>query len=149
MPVTDAFGRKSLQWMPVNIDEATLEKVASMTGGKYFRATDTDSLDNIYDEIDKLEKTKVEAQHFVDYRELAVQSYRGRLAHRSAAAADRLLLLAARLAASADLAPRVGRVIGLPPAADRVAVWPQSHSSWRAAAGKAAGRSAAIPAMLT
>ena len=58
------------------IDEATLEKVASITGGKYFRATDTDSLKNIYAEIDKLEKTKVEAQHFVDYRELAVQSYK-------------------------------------------------------------------------
>ena len=61
--------------MPVNIDEATLEKVASITGGKYFRATDTDSLANIYSEIDQLEKTKVEAQHFVDYRELAVQPY--------------------------------------------------------------------------
>ncbi len=75
VPVTDALGRKSLQWMQVNIDEATLEKVASITGGKYFRATDTDSLAKIYAEIDKLEKTKVEAQHFVDYRELAVQSY--------------------------------------------------------------------------
>ena len=80
VPVTDAFGRKSLQWMPVNIDEATLKEVASITGGKYFRATDTDSLKNIYAEIDKLEKTKVEAQNFVDYRELAVQSYKaGRL----------------------------------------------------------------------
>ena len=75
VPVTDAFGRKSLQWMQVNIDEATLEKVASITGGKYFRATDTDSLTKIYAEIDELEKTSVEAQHFVDYRELAVQSY--------------------------------------------------------------------------
>jgi Ca-activated chloride channel family protein len=61
--------------MPVNIDEATLEKVASISGGKYFRATNTDSLAGIYAEIDQLEKTKVEAQHFVDYRELAVQSY--------------------------------------------------------------------------
>mgnify|MGYP001824502649 CR=1 FL=1 len=75
VPVTDALGRKSLQWMQVNIDEATLEKVASITGGKYFRATDTDSLASIYAEIDQLEKTNVEAQHFVDYRELAVQPY--------------------------------------------------------------------------
>ncbi|UUO04390.1 VWA domain-containing protein [Blastopirellula sp. J2-11] len=75
IPVTDMFGRKSVQWMPVNIDEETLEKVASITGGKYFQATDTDSLRKIYSEIDQLEKTKVEAQHFVDYRELAVQSY--------------------------------------------------------------------------
>ena len=76
VPVTDAFGRKTIQWMPVNIDEATLTKVADITGGKYFRATDTDSLEKIYAEIDAMEKTKVEAQHFVDYRELAVQPYR-------------------------------------------------------------------------
>ncbi|EAQ78581.1 vWA domain-containing protein [Blastopirellula marina] len=75
MPVTDMFGRQSMQWMSVNIDEETLQKVASITGGKYFRATDTDSLAKIYGEIDQLEKTKVETQHFVDYRELAVQSY--------------------------------------------------------------------------
>ena len=75
MPVTDMFGRETVQWMPVNIDEETLQKVASITGGKYFRATDTDSLAEIYREIDQLEKSKVEAQHFVDYRELAVQSY--------------------------------------------------------------------------
>lgn len=74
VPVTDPFtGRKVVRWMPVNIDEATLEEVAEATGGKYFRATDTDSLENIYAEIDELEKTNVEAQHFVDYRELAVQ----------------------------------------------------------------------------
>jgi Ca-activated chloride channel family protein len=77
VPVTDGFtGRKTIQWMPVNIDEATLTKVAEITGGKYFRATDTDSLEKIYGEIDELEKTKVEAQHFVDYRELAVQPYK-------------------------------------------------------------------------
>ena len=74
VPVTDPFsGRQTVRWMDVNIDEATLEQVASATGGKYFRATDTDSLENIYAEIDQLEKTNVEAQHFVDYRELAVQ----------------------------------------------------------------------------
>ena len=77
VPVTDAFGRQSVQWMPVNIDEATLTKVAEVTGGQYFRATDTDSLAKIYAEIDQLEKTKVAAKHFVDYRELAVQSYAG------------------------------------------------------------------------
>ncbi len=62
--------------MPVNIDEATLKQIADTTGGKYFRATDTDSLTRIYEAIDKLEKTKVEATHYVDYRELAVQPYR-------------------------------------------------------------------------
>ncbi len=76
VPVTDIFGRQQVQWMQVNIDEDTLQKVAELTGGKYFRATDTDSLEKIYDEIDQLEKTKVEATHYVDYRELAISSYR-------------------------------------------------------------------------
>ncbi|MDG2382329.1 MAG: VWA domain-containing protein [Pirellulaceae bacterium] len=77
IPVRDRFsGRKVVRWMPVNIDEATLKKVAEATDGKYFRATDTESLTKIYEEIDALEKTKVEADNFVDYRELAVQPYR-------------------------------------------------------------------------
>ena len=77
VPVIDRFsGRKFLRMIDVNIDEDTLTKVAQATGGKYFRAVDTDSLENIYREIDALEKTKVEAQHYVDYRELAVQDYR-------------------------------------------------------------------------
>jgi Ca-activated chloride channel family protein len=77
IPVRDAFtGRQRIRMMPVNIDEATLKKVADVTGGKYFRAVDTDSLTEIYKEIDKLEKTKVETENFVDYSELAVQGYR-------------------------------------------------------------------------
>ena len=76
MPVEDPFtGRQVIQWVPVSIDEETLTKVASITSGKYFRATDTDSLEKIYSEIDQLEKTKVEAKHVVDYRELAIQHY--------------------------------------------------------------------------
>lgn len=77
VPVADPFtGRQRIQMMPVNIDEETLEQVAQLTGGAYFRATDTDSLEKIYAEIDQLEKTKVEARHFVDYRELAIQPYK-------------------------------------------------------------------------
>ena len=77
IPVQDPFsGRQVVRWMPVSIDEETLKAVAETTGGKYFRATDTDSLTRIYEEIDRLEKTKVQADHFVDYRELAVQSFR-------------------------------------------------------------------------
>ncbi len=80
VPMTDSFsGRTRIQMIPVNIDEVTLQKVADMTGGKYFRATDTDSLEKIYEEIDQLEKTKVEAKHFVDYRELAVQPFKAGL----------------------------------------------------------------------
>ena len=65
-----------VRMIEVNIDEETLQKVAQTTGGKYFRATDTDSLMGIYEEIDQLEKTKVESKNFTDYRELAVQPYR-------------------------------------------------------------------------
>ena len=74
VPVTDPLtGRRVLRMMEVNIDETTLEKVAAETGGRYFRATDTESLASIYTEIDRLEKSHVEARHFVDYRELAIE----------------------------------------------------------------------------
>jgi Ca-activated chloride channel family protein len=69
-------GRKMFQMMPVNIDEDTLRQVASITGGKYFRAVDTDSLEAIYREIDLLEKTTVESKQYTDYTELALQPYR-------------------------------------------------------------------------
>ncbi len=76
VPVTDPYtGRTMLQMMEVNIDEDTLKKMAEVTGGKYFRATDTQSLEQIYREIDELEKSYVEARHFVEYRELAVEPY--------------------------------------------------------------------------
>lgn len=77
VPVTDPFsGRQVLRSMRVNIDEQTLEAVADATGGKYFRATDTDSLEAIYAEIDRIEKTKIEQQHYIEYRELAIQPIR-------------------------------------------------------------------------
>ena len=77
VPVTDPFsGRRFVQMMQVDIDEETLQEIASITGGKYFRATDTESLANIYAEIDELEKTKVETQRYTDYRELSVQGFR-------------------------------------------------------------------------
>jgi len=77
IPVRDPFsGRQGIRIMAVNIDEATLKKVAEVTEGKYYRAVDTDSLSEIYKEIDLLEKTIVETENFVDYRELAVESYR-------------------------------------------------------------------------
>lgn len=73
VPVIDPFsGRRVYRRTRVNIDEATLTKVARQTGGKYFRATDTDSLKAIYAEIDQLEKSKLEAKHYMDYRELAI-----------------------------------------------------------------------------
>jgi len=72
--VTDPFGQKYLQKMQVNIDEDTLRKIADATEGQYFRATDTDSLRNIYAEIDKLEKTKTVEKRYFQYKELATQA---------------------------------------------------------------------------
>ncbi|TWU44612.1 von Willebrand factor type A domain protein [Rubripirellula tenax] len=69
-------GQILVDYVNVTIDEETLTKIADETGGKYFRATDTDSLETIYDEIDQLEKTKIETQSFADYREMAVQTVR-------------------------------------------------------------------------
>ncbi|MNR59452.1 hypothetical protein D3C85_1807120 [compost metagenome] len=45
--------------MPVTIDEGVLSKIASVTGGKYFRATNNEKLKQIYQQIDKLEKAKI------------------------------------------------------------------------------------------
>ena len=73
VPVTTRFGEQRVQMMPVNIDEDTLRKVADATGGKYFRATNSESLAAIYTEIDQLEKSRVEARHLMDYRELAIE----------------------------------------------------------------------------
>lgn len=76
VPVPDPFtGRPVIRWMEVNIDEASLQEVAGLTGGRYFRATDTDSLEGIYAAIDGLEKSRVEARNFHDWRELAVQPW--------------------------------------------------------------------------
>jgi Ca-activated chloride channel family protein len=69
-PAQDPFGNKVYRPVQVDIDEATLTKIADTTGGRYFRATDTDSLRQIYAEIDRSEKTSFEAPQFLDYREL-------------------------------------------------------------------------------
>ncbi|MBN8544602.1 MAG: VWA domain-containing protein [Ignavibacteria bacterium] len=52
------------QMVPVEIDEPLLQKIASGTGGKYFRATDNQKLESIYQEIDRLERTRIEVSSF-------------------------------------------------------------------------------------
>ena len=69
-PVDDPFFGTRHVRMDVEIDEATLRQIANITGGRYFRATDTESLKKIYDEIDKLEKTRIEVEYFTKYEEL-------------------------------------------------------------------------------
>ncbi|WP_431162198.1 vWA domain-containing protein [Flagellimonas beolgyonensis] len=53
----------------VEIDEDLLKEIAEVTGGKYFRATDNESLEEIYDEINKLEKTEIEEFKYYKYEE--------------------------------------------------------------------------------
>lgn len=66
----DAYGNTGYVEMDVNIDEELLTKIANITGGKYFRATDTESLKEIYTIINKLEKTKTEVNVYNEYKEL-------------------------------------------------------------------------------
>jgi Ca-activated chloride channel family protein len=63
-PVTDMFGRKRYQQMDVEIDEDVLSQIAHMTDGKYFRAVDNKRLEEVYNEIDKLEKSKIEVKEY-------------------------------------------------------------------------------------
>jgi len=62
-PYQTAFGIK-YQNIPVDIDEPTLNQIATTTGGQYFRATDNSSLKSIYEEIDRMEKTKISVQQY-------------------------------------------------------------------------------------
>jgi Ca-activated chloride channel homolog len=62
-PVQTPYGIQ-YQDMPVEIDEALLQDIAKTTGGKYFRATDNDKLVQVYKEIDKLEKSKIDVRQF-------------------------------------------------------------------------------------
>jgi len=62
-PMPTPFGMQ-YQPVPVEIDEVSLMKIAEITDGQYFRATDTESLKSIYKEIETLEKRKMEDQHF-------------------------------------------------------------------------------------
>jgi len=62
-------GKLQFRKQQVEIDEALLKEIAAETEGKYFRATDNSSLKKIYDEIDKLEKTKIEEFKYYNYQE--------------------------------------------------------------------------------
>lgn len=68
-PATMPDGSIQMQMTDVQIDEPLMKKIASETGGRYFRATDNASLQNIYQEIDKLERTKVEITSYKRFQE--------------------------------------------------------------------------------
>jgi len=65
------FLQPMVRRVPVEVDEASLQKVAELTGGAYFRAKDADSLREIYAEIDKLERSAVDERRYYEYQELA------------------------------------------------------------------------------
>jgi Ca-activated chloride channel family protein len=68
-PVQTPFGIR-YQNVPVDVDEKTLQKIAGMTTGQYFRATNNRSLKAIYDEIDEMEKTRIEVKAYRSYTEM-------------------------------------------------------------------------------
>jgi len=64
------FGRTVYQNVKVEVNEETLKEVAKITEAKFYRATDSESLEEIFEEIDKLEKSTVQMSHFKEVREL-------------------------------------------------------------------------------
>jgi Ca-activated chloride channel family protein len=70
VPVRDEAGNMRLIMAQVDVDEKTLQTVADQTGGKFYRATDTDSLKNIYEQINRLETSAQTVQKFEHYDEL-------------------------------------------------------------------------------
>jgi Ca-activated chloride channel homolog len=70
IPVRDAHGNARMVMAKVDVDEKTLQAVADATGGKFYRATDTDSLQKIYEQINRLEKNAQTVQKFEHTEEL-------------------------------------------------------------------------------
>lgn len=68
-PTVDYFGNPTVVQAQVRIDEQTLSRIAELTGGRYFRATDNEKLRAIYDEINRLEKSRVEISEYTIYSE--------------------------------------------------------------------------------
>jgi len=71
-PVPQFYGGQKVGYRmePVDIDEDTLQKIAKMTNGKYYRADNAERFQAIYSEIDKLEKTEADIKKFAQHREL-------------------------------------------------------------------------------
>lgn len=66
----DPFGREQLVRQPVRLDEDALKMLADTTQGRYFNAKDTSALEEVYHDIDRLEKTQLEGRLYTEYREL-------------------------------------------------------------------------------
>jgi Ca-activated chloride channel family protein len=68
----DVFGRKKKTYQPIHssVNDELLGKMASETGGKYFRATDGTALEKVFSAIDHLEKSKIDVNQYTKYAEL-------------------------------------------------------------------------------
>jgi Ca-activated chloride channel family protein len=69
-PMTDMFGRPAYTQIPVQMDEPALRKLAEIGDGKFFRATDSSTLKQVFEQIDQLEKTAVELSETRHYQDL-------------------------------------------------------------------------------
>lgn len=69
-PMRDMRGRLFYENVKIVLDEDTLKKIASETNGKYFRATGIESLQEIYKEIDAMEKTMIEEKGYQEYKDI-------------------------------------------------------------------------------
>ncbi len=69
-PVDDPIFGKRYRYLPNEIDEEMLQEIAQKTGGQYFRARSEEELEQIYTEIDQLEKTEIKVSEYVQYKEL-------------------------------------------------------------------------------
>ena len=70
VPVINRFtGQTHLRPRRVDLDEKTLQQIADITGGRYFRATNASGLASVYDEIDRMERTEIEEVRYLQYRE--------------------------------------------------------------------------------
>jgi Ca-activated chloride channel family protein len=70
MPVFQNGQKVGYQNVPVDVDEATLQKIADKTGGRYYRADNAEKFKQIYAQIDKLEKTEAVINKYTEYKEL-------------------------------------------------------------------------------
>jgi len=68
--LVQSFFGKDYVYQQVDLDENTLREIAQVTGGEYFRATDTASLEKIYDQINQMEKTEAKVKEYMEYEEL-------------------------------------------------------------------------------
>jgi Ca-activated chloride channel family protein len=69
MPVMDPFGGKQYIRQNSEVDEGTLKRIADITGAMYFRATDFKGLEEVYKQIDKMEKTEVNIDQYTYFEE--------------------------------------------------------------------------------